>query len=72
MAHNLFVCPCDTIAREQGNRAVAGIVDKTTSEKLRMIEQLEEPDKQALFRMIDCMLTKKKFKEFFQKNVAAL
>jgi hypothetical protein len=30
---------------------------KTTSEKLRMIEQLEEPDKQALFRMIDCMLT---------------
>jgi hypothetical protein len=37
-----------------------------------MIEQLEEPDKQALFRMIDCMLTKNKFKDFFQKNVAAL
>lgn len=48
------------------------IEDKTTSEKLRMIEQLEEPDKQALFRMIDCMLTKNKFKDFFQKNVAAL
>jgi len=29
------------------------IEDKTTSEKLPIIEQLEEPDKQALFRMID-------------------
>lgn len=48
------------------------IEDKTTTEKLRMIEQLEEPDKQALFRIIDCMLTKNKFKDFFQKNVAAL
>lgn len=48
------------------------IEDKTASEKLRMIEQLEEPDKQALFRMIDCMLTKDKFKDFFQKNIAAL
>jgi hypothetical protein len=48
------------------------IEDKTASEKLRLIEQLEEPDKQALFRMIDCMLTKNKFKDFFQKNVAAL
>ena len=48
------------------------IEDKTASEKLRMIEQLEEPDKQAIFRMIDCMLTKNKFKDFFQKNVAAL
>jgi len=37
-----------------------------------MIEQLEEPDKQDLFRMIDCMLTKNKLKYFFQKNVAAL
>ena len=48
------------------------IEDKTTSEKLRLIEQLEEPDKQALFRMIDCMLTKNKFKDFFSKNIATL
>ena len=48
------------------------IEDKTTSEKLRIIEQLEDKDKQALIRMIDSMLTKKKFKDFFQKNVAAL
>lgn len=48
------------------------IEDKTTNEKLRLIEQLDEEDKQAVFRIIDCMLTKSKFKDFFQKNVAAL
>jgi len=48
------------------------IEDKTATEKIQLIEQLEEPDKQALYRMIDCMLTKNKFKDFFQKNVAAL
>jgi hypothetical protein len=37
-----------------------------------MIEQLMELDKQALFRVIDCMLTKNNLKEFFQNNVAAL
>jgi len=48
------------------------IEDKTTSEKLQMIEQLEEPDKQAIYRMIDCMLTKNKFKEFFQNNIGTM
>lgn len=48
------------------------IEDKTTNEKLRMIEQLEEEDKEALYRMIDCMLTKNKFKDFFNKNIATL
>jgi hypothetical protein len=48
------------------------IEDKTTNEKLRLIEQLDEEDKQALYRMIDCMLTKNKFKDFFNKNIAAL
>jgi transcriptional regulator with XRE-family HTH domain len=48
------------------------IKDKTASERLQLIEQLEEDDKQALYRIIDGMLTKSKFKDFFQKNVAAL
>ena len=48
------------------------IQDKTISEKLKLIEQLEDEDKQALFRIIDTMLTKAKFKDFFQKNMAAL
>jgi hypothetical protein len=48
------------------------IEDKTTNEKLRLIEQLEEEDKQAVYRIIDGMLTKSKFKDFFNKNVAML
>jgi hypothetical protein len=48
------------------------IDDKTTIEQMRLIEQLDEDDKQTIFRLIEKMLTNKKFKEFFQKNVAAL
>ncbi len=48
------------------------IEDKTTNEKLRLLEQLEDEDKQAVYRIIDGMLTKTKFKDFFNKNVAAL
>ena len=48
------------------------IEDKTTVEQMRLIQQLDEEDKQTIFRLIEKMLTNKKFKEFFQKNVAAL
>ena len=48
------------------------VEDKTTLEQVRLIQQLEEEDKHVIFRMIDTMLTKKKFKDFFNKNVAAL
>ncbi|MEM9299261.1 MAG: helix-turn-helix transcriptional regulator [Bacteroidota bacterium] len=48
------------------------IEDKSVLEKMKLIEQLEEEDRQAIFRVIDSMLTKYKFKDFFNKNVAAL
>lgn len=48
------------------------IEDKTAVEQMRMIQQLDEEDKTTIFRLIDKMLTNKKFKEFFQKNVATL
>jgi hypothetical protein len=48
------------------------IEDQTTSEQVRLIQELDEKDKSIVFSMIDIMLTKKKFKDFFQKNVAAL
>ncbi len=48
------------------------IVDKSVSERINLIQQLEEEDKQALFRIIDSMLTKTKFKDFFSKNMASL
>lgn len=41
-------------------------------EQINMINQLDEEDKSNVFKIIDTMLTNKKFKDFFQKNVAAL
>jgi transcriptional regulator with XRE-family HTH domain len=41
-------------------------------EQLHLIQQLDDDDKQTVFKIIDTMLTKKKFKDFFNKNVAML
>ncbi|SIS33964.1 hypothetical protein SAMN05421639_102805 [Chryseobacterium shigense] len=46
--------------------------DKTELEQIRLIQQLEEEDKQTIFRLVEKMLTNKKFKDFFAKNAAAL
>lgn len=48
------------------------IEDKTALEQMRLIQQLEEDDKQTIFKLIEKMLTNKKFKDFFAKNVATL
>ena len=48
------------------------IEDKSVSERIKLIQQLEEEDKKAVFRIIDGMLTKSKFKDFFNKNIATL
>jgi hypothetical protein len=41
-------------------------------EQVKMIRELEPDEKSRIFKMADTFLTKMKFKEFFQKNVAAL
>src|SRR5690606_23682087 len=46
--------------------------DKPDFEKLHLINQLDEEDRNTVFKIIDTMLTKKKFKDFFHKNVAVL
>jgi hypothetical protein len=43
------------------------VEDKTTMEQVRLIQQLDDDDKHVIFKMIDTMLTKKKFKVFFKK-----
>ena len=48
------------------------IENKNTLEQMKMIEQLDEEDKFIILKMIDKMLTTKKFKDFFNKNIAAL
>jgi hypothetical protein len=48
------------------------IEDKTAIEQMRLIQQLDEKDKQTILWLIEKMLTNKKFREFFQKNMTAL
>jgi transcriptional regulator with XRE-family HTH domain len=46
--------------------------DKTAIEQMRLLAELDEKDRSIVFAIIDKMLTNKKFKDFFNKNVAAL
>jgi transcriptional regulator with XRE-family HTH domain len=46
--------------------------DKTEDERLKLIDKLDEEDKSTIFKIIDKMLTNKKFKDFFDKNMASL
>jgi len=39
---------------------------------MQLIQQLDEEDKSTVFKIVETMLKKKKFKDFFQKNVAVL
>ncbi len=48
------------------------VEDKTPMEQVKLIQELEPEEKNMVFKMVDTFLTKKKFKDFFQKNVAAL
>lgn len=45
------------------------VEDKTATEKVHLISQLEEEDKHAVYRIIDGMLTKSKFQNFFEQNL---
>jgi hypothetical protein len=48
------------------------VEDKTPLEKVKLIDELEEDEQNMVFKFIDSLLNKKKFKDFFQKNIAAL
>ncbi|MDQ3190787.1 MAG: XRE family transcriptional regulator, partial [Bacteroidota bacterium] len=48
------------------------IEDKSLLEQVKLIQELETEEKNMVFKMIDTFLTQKKFKDFFQKNAAAL
>ncbi len=46
--------------------------DKTSTEQVKLIQELDEEEKNMIFKMVETFLTKKKFKDFFNKNIAAL
>ncbi len=45
---------------------------KTDFKKLQLINQLQEDDKQTVYRIIDTMLTKQKFQTFFEQNLQTI
>ncbi len=69
----LFNMATDQIINHDGKIPQEVVIeDKTAVEQLRLIQQLDEEDRQTIFKLIDKMLTNKKFKDFFQKNMATL
>lgn len=71
---NLFNMSIDDIINYDENTTPKEVVleDKSENEQFKLINQLDDEDKSTILKIIDTMLTKKKFKDFFNKNVASL
>jgi transcriptional regulator with XRE-family HTH domain len=68
-----FGMTVDQIINFDGNLPKEVVIeDKSLLEQVKLIHELDAEEKNMIFKMIDTFLTKKKFKEFFQKNVASL
>ena len=67
---SLFDMSVDGIINYEGDMpSEVTIEDKSAIEQMKLISQLEEDDKQTIFKLIDKMLTNNKFKTFFQENI---
>gem|GEM_PF-177691 len=60
------------ISFENGVPKEITIEDKSLMEQVKLIRELETDEKNMVFKMVDTFLTKKKFKEYLQQNVATL
>ncbi|WP_378185822.1 helix-turn-helix domain-containing protein [Aquimarina sp. W85] len=71
---NLFNMSIDDIINHDENTTPKEVIleDKSENEQFKLINQLDEEDKSTILKIIDTMLTKKKFKDFFNKNVSSL
>jgi hypothetical protein len=46
--------------------------DKATLEQLQLINELDTEEKGLLLKLIETFVSKKRFKDYLQKNIAAL
>lgn len=73
MLARLFDMRVDDILNFEGELPnEVSLAGRPEYEKLKLINDLDEEDRNTVLKIIDTMLTKKKFKDFFQNNVAAL
>lgn len=69
----LFGMSIDQILNFEGKiPEEVSLEDKTDIEQFKLFQQLEDEDKQTVFKIINTMLTKSKFKDFFNNNIATL
>jgi len=67
-----FGMSTDQIINYDGNVPTEVTVeDKDLLEQVKLIQELETEEKSMVFKMVDTFLTQKKFKDFFQQNIAA-
>lgn len=56
-------CSLDHLVKGQGDDPEVHVRDKSLAERLRLIDALEEKDRETLLHLIDTMLTKKRMRE---------
>lgn len=62
----------DELVNYEGNIPVEVTFEvKTVNEKIQLIKQLEVEVNSPIYKMIDTMVTKKMFQDFFQQNKAS-
>ena len=69
---DFFGITIDQLVNEEIIPTDIAIEDKSIMEQIKLINELDSDEKNMVFKMIDTFLTKKKFKDFFNKNIAAL
>ena len=68
-----FGMTTDQIINYDGNiPSEVTVEDKTFLEQVKLIQELQPEEKSIIFKIVDTFLTQKKFKDFFNNNVAAL
>ena len=59
----------DIINFDDGIPKPVTLKDKTNNEQHQLFDDLDEEDKQTVFKIVDKMLTTKKFNTFFQQHL---
>jgi transcriptional regulator with XRE-family HTH domain len=66
----LFDMNIDQIVNYEANIPIEiTLEDKSILEQNRLFDELDEEDRQTVFKIVDKMLTTKKFNTFFQENL---
>jgi transcriptional regulator with XRE-family HTH domain len=66
----LFDMSVDEIINYEGDTPKeVTLKDKTVTEQNRLFDELDEEDRQTVLKIVDKMLTTKKFNQFFQENI---